>query len=225
MKMHRSWYDRLESEIRKPYIQQLKNFLQEEKELGKTIYPEENLVFHAFSQTPWEMVKVVIMGQDPYHGPRQAHGLSFSVPKNVTIPPSLRNIYQEIATDLQVKPPSTGCLIPWAKQGVLLLNATLTVQAGLPKSHYGKGWETFTDAVIDLLAQREDPLVFILWGASAREKCSRILSQRKHSHLVLHAAHPSPFSATKFFGCRHFSQTNFYLKKWGLGSICWEIDE
>ena len=165
------------------------------------------------------------MGQDPYHGPGQAHGLSFSVPKNVTIPPSLRNIYQEIATDLQIKPPSTGCLIPWAKQGVLLLNATLTVQAGLPKSHYGRGWETFTDAVIDLLAQRQDPLVFILWGASAREKCTRILSQRKHSHLVLHAAHPSPFSATKFFGCRHFSQANFYLKKWGRGSICWEIDK
>lgn len=225
MKMHRSWYSKLESEIRKPYIQELKSFLQKEKSLGKIIYPDENLVFHAFSQTPWEMVKVVIMGQDPYHGPGQAHGLSFSVPKNVAIPPSLRNIYQEIATDLQVKPPSSGCLIPWAKQGVLLLNATLTVQAGLPKSHYGTGWEIFTDAVINLLAQREDPLVFILWGASAREKCARILSQRKNPHLVLYAAHPSPFSATKFFGCRHFSQANFYLKKWGRGSICWEIDE
>lgn len=225
MKIHSSWYNKLESEIQKPYIKELKEFLQKEKNLGKIIYPDENLVFHAFSQTPWEMVKVVIMGQDPYHGPGQAHGLSFSVPQNVTIPPSLRNIYQEIATDLQIKPPKTGCLIPWAKQGVLLLNATLTVQAGLPKSHYGRGWETFTDAVIDLLAQREDPLVFILWGASAREKCTRILSQREHPHLVLHAAHPSPFSATKFFGCRHFSQTNFYLKKWGRGSICWEIDE
>lgn len=225
MKLHCSWYARLESEIRKPYIQDLKKFLQEEKLLGKIIYPSEDLVFHAFSQTPWERVKVVIMGQDPYHGPGQAHGLSFSVPKGVAIPPSLRNIYQEITTDLQIEPPSTGCLIFWAKQGVLLLNATLTVQAGIPKSHYGKGWETFTDAVVDALARREDPLVFILWGASAREKCTRILSQRTHPHLVLHAAHPSPFSAPKFFGCKHFSQTNFYLKKWGREPICWSISE
>lgn len=225
MKLHRSWYEELKDEIQKPYIQDLKNFLKEEKQAGKIIYPAEDLVFHAFSQTPWENVKVIIMGQDPYHGPGQAHGLSFSVPKGIAIPPSLRNIYQEITTDLQIQAPTTGCLIPWAKQGVLLLNATLTVQAGLPKSHYGKGWETFTDAVVDALAQRKDPLVFILWGASAREKCTRILSQRAHCHLVLHAAHPSPFSAPKFFGCKHFSRANFYLKKWGRDPICWGIGE
>lgn len=225
MKMHRSWYNKLDHEIHKPYVKKLKKFLEKERRLGKIIYPAEDLVFNAFSHTPWENVKVIIMGQDPYHGPGQAHGLSFSVPKNIAIPPSLRNIYQEIASDLQIQPPTTGCLIPWANQGVLLLNATLTVQAGLPKSHYGRGWETFTDAVIDALAQREDPLVFILWGASAKEKCTRILSGRPHPHLVLHSAHPSPFSATKFFGCKHFSQANFYLKKWGRDPICWGIDE
>lgn len=225
MKMHSSWYNKLENEIHKPYVKELKKFLEEERRLGKIIYPAEDLVFNAFSHTPWQNVKVIIMGQDPYHGPGQAHGLSFSVPKNIAIPPSLRNIYQEIASDLQIKPPTTGCLIPWAMQGVLLLNATLTVEAGLPKSHYGRGWETFTDAVIDSLAQREDRLVFILWGASAKEKCTRILSGRPHPHLVLHSAHPSPFSAAKFFGCRHFSQANFYLKKWGRDPICWGIDE
>lgn len=217
MKLAKNWHAILEEEINKPYIKELKTFL-----AGEQIYPPEDLVFHAFAQTPYDEVKVVIMGQDPYHGPGQAHGMSFSVPEGVAPPPSLKNIYKELQDDLSIPPAESGCLNNWAKQGVLLLNATLTVRPNEPKSHYGKGWEQFTDAVITKLAERKDPIVFILWGKSAKEKCDSLL-QHTH-HVVLTAAHPSPFSAySGFFGCKHFSKTNEYLKKWGKTPIDWSV--
>lgn len=224
MLLEKSWYKALEEEIKKPYIQQLKAILQKEKEEGKTVYPEEKLVFNAFLKTPLESVKVVVMGQDPYHGEGQAHGLSFSVPKGVTPPPSLKNIFKEMQTDLNLSPPNHGCLESWAQQGVLLLNATLTVQAKTPKSHYGIGWERFTDAVIEVLCKRKDPLVFLLWGKTAFEKCDNILNKIAHSHVVLVAAHPSPYSASKFFGCRHFSKVNECLANWGKTPIRWNLE-
>lgn len=217
MKLHRSWHEKLKDEISKPYIADLKKFLASEQQ-NYTIYPPEPLVFNAFSQTPYENVKVVIVGQDPYHGPGQAHGLSFSVPNGITPPPSLKNIFKELQTDLGITPPSNGCLTSWAQQGVLLLNATLTVRAGDPKSHHGRGWEQFTDSVIDLLAAREDPIVFLLWGKSAREKCHKIVGTR---HAIFEAAHPSPYSATGFLGCRHFSKANAFLQKVGKEPVNW----
>lgn len=223
MKLEKSWHERLEQEIRKPYVQTLKDFLVREKLNNAIVYPPEAQVFHAFAKTPFEKVKVVIMGQDPYHGRGQAHGLSFSVPETVAIPPSLKNIYKELKNDLGLEPPRIGCLVSWAMQGVLLLNATLTVREGEPRAHYGKGWEQFTDAVIEILAQRDDPLVFILWGKAAQEKCLHLLNLKKNPHLILTAAHPSPYSATKFLGCRHFSKTNAFLEKVGKRPINWEI--
>lgn len=220
MKMEKSWHEKLKNEIDKPYIAQLKGFLDSEKQRGAAVYPPEELVFNAFAHTPYDKVKVVIMGQDPYHGAGQAHGLSFSVPPGVTPPPSLKNIFQEIKNDLQITPPSGGCLLGWADQGVFLLNATLTVRAREPKSHYGKGWETFTDAVIDLLVQRKDPMVFLLWGKSAQEKGQRVIGSH---HAVLQAAHPSPYSVDRFFGCRHFSKANAYLQQWGKTPIDWSL--
>lgn len=219
MQLAKNWHAILKEEIKKPYIQELKRFLASEK--GE-VYPPEPLIFHAFGVTPYEEVKVVIMGQDPYHGPGQAQGMSFSVPCGIPIPPSLKNIYKEIEDDLGIPPPKTGCLTPWAKQGVLLLNATLTVRARQPKSHYGKGWEQFTDAVIAKLAERKDPIVFMLWGRSAQEKCDHILAGTEHA--ILTAAHPSPYSAhSGFLGCRHFSKANAYLKKWGKTPVDWKI--
>ncbi|MBS0628684.1 MAG: uracil-DNA glycosylase [Verrucomicrobia bacterium] len=217
MKLAKNWHARLQEEINKPYIKDLKHFLE-----GEETYPPKDLVFHAFAMTPYEEVKVVIMGQDPYHGQGQAHGMSFSVPEGVEPPPSLKNIYKEMQDDLGIPPAKTGCLDSWAKQGVLLLNATLTVRPNEPKSHYGRGWEQFTDAVVAKLAERKDPIVFILWGKSAKEKCASLL---EHSHhAVLTAAHPSPFSAYHgFFGCRHFSKANELLKKWGKTPINWEL--
>lgn len=220
MRLEKSWYEKLKEEIQKPYITELKAFLEQEKLDGKVIYPEESLVFHAFSKTPYDQVKVVIIGQDPYHGKGQAHGLSFSVPHGIRQPPSLQNIFKELQNDLRLTPPSHGCLESWAEQGVLLLNATLTVRAGEPKSHYGKGWEEFTDAVIEHLSQRSDPFVFLLWGKSAQEKGCKLLHTH---HLVLSAAHPSPYSATAFFGCKHFSKTNAFLKSVGKEPINWQI--
>lgn len=220
MKLEKSWHEHLKNEISQPYIQDLKNFLEHEKKTGKTIYPPEPLVFNAFLQTPFEKVKVVILGQDPYHGPGQAHGLSFSVLPGITPPPSLKNIYKELESDVGIPRPTHGCLISWAQQGVLLLNATLTVRAGEPRSHYGKGWERFTDAVIDVLAQRKAPLVFLLWGKSAQEKGHRVLGTH---HAVFEAAHPSPYSADRFFGCHHFSKTNEFLKKNGKEPIDWAV--
>jgi uracil-DNA glycosylase len=221
MKLEKSWYEKLKNEINQPYIQELKKFLEEEKQTGKTIYPPEPLVFNSFLQTPFDKVKVVIVGQDPYHGPGQAHGLSFSVLPGIPSPPSLKNIYKELETDLGIRRPSSGCLLSWAQQGVLLLNATLTVRAGEPKSHHGKGWERFTDAVIDTLAQRPDPIVFLLWGKSAQEKCHKVIGTH---HAIFQAAHPSPYSATHFLGCHHFSKANEFLKKVGKEPINWTVD-
>ena len=222
MKIEASWHAQLKEELALPYIQDLKKFLAEEKAKGAAVYPPEPLVFNAFLQTPFDKVKVVIMGRDPYHGAGQAHGLSFSVPSSVNSPPSLKNIFQELHTDLNVSAPATGCLEGWAQQGVLLLNATLTVRAGEPKSQYGKGWERFTDAVIAKLSEREDPLVFVLWGKSALEKVERILGQKKMPHAVLTAPHPSPYSVhTGFYGSRPFSKINAYLEKWGKAPIQW----
>lgn len=223
MKLVKNWHEFLSDEIAKPYVQELKKFLESEKQQGIPIYPPESLIFNAFAQTPVEDVKVVIVGQDPYHGQGQAHGMSFSVPTGVNPPPSLKNIFREIEADLHISPPQTGCLLSWALQGVLLLNATLTVQAGNPKSHYNKGWERFTDAVIKKLAEREDPIVFMLWGKSAKEKCGHLIS--KSHHAILTAAHPSPYSAHYgFFGCRHFSKANEYLRSWGKDEIDWSVN-
>jgi len=220
MKIEKSWQEKLKEEINKPYVHDLKKFLGEEAAAGKIFYPPEPLVFNALLQTPFDNVKIVVMGQDPYHGPGQAHGLSFSVPRGITPPPSLKNIFKEMEDDVGTPRPSHGCLTSWAQQGVLLLNATLTVRAGEPKSHYGKGWERFTDAIIDILAQRSDPLAFLLWGKSAQEKCHKVVGTR---HAVFQAAHPSPYSVDRFFGCRHFSQSNEFLKKAGKEPVDWTV--
>ena len=224
MTLEKSWHQALQQELAKPYIVELKQFLANEKAQDQTFFPPEHQVFNAFRHTPFDQVKVVLMGQDPYHGPGQAEGMCFSVAKGVSIPPSLKNIYKEMESDLGIEPASHGNLVKWADQGVLLLNATLTVRARLPKSHYGKGWERFTDADIDKLCDRQDPLIFVLWGRSAKEKCERILNTREHSHIVLTCAHPSPYSAEGFFGCRHFSKINNYLKKWGKAPIDWSLN-
>ncbi len=211
-----SWKSQLADEFEKPYFLKLKEFLINET---REVYPPRDLIFNAFLQTPFEEVKVVIIGQDPYHGFNQAEGLCFSVAKGVPFPPSLRNIFLELQEDLKIPFPSNGSLLSWAKQGVLLLNATLTVCAGDPHSHYGKGWESFTDAVMKKLLEREDPVIFVLWGKAAQEKLSLDI---KHHQLLL-ASHPSPFSAYRgFFGCRHFSKINALFEKWGKSPISWE---
>lgn len=221
--MDASWVDKLQGEFEQPYMQALREFLKAEKRAGATVYPPNDLVFNAFVQTPFDQVKVVIMGQDPYHGPGQAHGLSFSVPKGIKPPPSLQNIFKEIHDDLRLPIPTSGCLEGWAKQGVLLLNATLTVRAGEPKSHHGQGWELFTDRVIQLLCERSDPMVFLLWGRSALEKFQHIQGL-EGKHLVLKAAHPSPLSAyAGFLGCRHFSKTNAFLERLEKTPIDWSV--
>ncbi|MCB1181750.1 MAG: uracil-DNA glycosylase [Chlamydiia bacterium] len=218
--LEKSWQDALVDEWEKPYMQQLVDFLTAERRSGIPIYPSSQEVFNAFHYTHFDQVKVVIVGQDPYHGPGQAHGLSFSVQKGLKLPPSLQNIFKEIESDLGMIAPESGCLINWAKQGVLLLNAVLTVREGAPRSHYGKGWEIFTDAVIAKLAAKEDAIIFILWGKSAQEKCCHFLEN--HQHFVLTAPHPSPFSVhTGFFGCSHFSKANNFLKSQGKVPIDW----
>lgn len=214
-----SWEKVLKEELNKPYISSLSRFVATERETSEFVYPPEELVFNAFDKTPFEKVKVVIVGQDPYHRPGQANGLSFSVNPGVKIPPSLRNIYKELQEDLGVPEPTSGCLESWAKQGVLLLNATLTVNEGSPLSHHGKGWEEFTDAIIYVLAKRKDPVIFLLWGKNAQEKCQFI--ENSH-HYLLKAAHPSPFSAYRgFFGCQHFSKANELLQQLGKEPIDW----
>jgi uracil-DNA glycosylase len=225
MKLEASWHAALKDEIAKPYIKKLKEFLAEQKRSGETIYPPEPLVFNAFAKTPIAKVEVVIMGQDPYHGPGQAHGLSFSVPHGINPPPSLKNIFKELIHDVKIPMPTHGCLEKWAKQGVLLLNATLTVRAREPRSHYGQGWEQFTDAVIAKLIESPDPIVFMLWGKSAQEKVEHIVNANKKHHLILTAAHPSPYSASAgFFGCGHFSKANAFLKKHGRTPIDWSLE-
>ncbi len=220
-----SWKQELQEELQKPYIVQLASFVEQERQGNKAIYPPKHLVFNAFWQTPYADVKVVIIGQDPYHGPGQAHGLSFSVPQGIPIPPSLQNIYKELATDVGIPKPTHGCLLKWARQGVLLLNATLTVRQGEPLSHHKKGWEQFTDAVIERLCKRETPIIFVLWGKSAQDKCKKIKEFKTTNHHLLMSAHPSPLAAHQgFFGCHHFSQVNACLLKWGKEPIDWTID-
>lgn len=223
-----SWQKALEDVLKQPFMTQLAAFV--EREYAQTpghIYPPKELIFNSFYQAPFDQVQVVIVGQDPYHGQGQAHGLSFSVPKGVGIPPSLQNIYKEIKSDLGINPPSHGCLLDWAKQGILLLNATLTVRQGEPMSHHGKGWESFTNAVIQKLMEREDPVIFVLWGKSAQDKYRLIKEHEKGDHsFILMAAHPSPFSANNgFFGCKHFSKINELLVKQGKRPINWTLEK
>jgi uracil-DNA glycosylase len=228
--MDASWLELLREEFAKPYMKHLEKFLAEEMAAHKAIYPPFELIFNAFCLTPYAKVQVVLIGQDPYHGHGQAHGLAFSVSKGVAIPPSLQNIFKELHDDLGVPEPSHGSLVDWARQGVLLLNATLTVRAHEAKSHYGQGWEIFTDRVVQILCQRRDPIVFLLWGKLAQEKFQQIdagasISRETRSlHLVLSAPHPSPFSAhSGFLGCRHFSKTNQFLKAHGKEEIDWRL--
>ncbi len=219
-----SWLEQLNEEFSKPYMQNLERFLDQETLSGQVYYPPKQLIFYALAKTPFPKTKVVIVGQDPYHGPNQAHGLSFSVAPSVPMPPSLKNIFKEMESDLGIKIPNHGCLGYWAEQGVLMLNATLTVRARSPKSHYGQGWEQFTDAIVDSLIRRKDPLVFVLWGKSAQEKCQRVLEDKSTHHVVLTAPHPSPYSAhSGFFGCKHFSKVNQYLKGWEKEPIDWQL--
>ncbi|MDB6081126.1 MAG: ung [Chlamydiia bacterium] len=219
-----SWDAVLQTEYQKPYFVALSDFIKKQRDLGVKIFPLRGFVFNAFQKTPYDKVKVVIVGQDPYHGEGQAHGLSFSVQKGVRLPPSLKNIFKELQADLGISTPSHGCLEGWAEQGVLLLNTTLTVQEGSPLSHYKQGWEEFTDAVIKTLAQREDPIIFLLWGKNAIDKCRHLQDPAFSRHYILTAPHPSPFSAhTGFLGCRHFSKANELLKNLGKEPIDWNI--
>lgn len=218
VKIESSWKKVLSEEFDKPYFQDLTNFVKEEY-ASQTIFPPGNEIFNAFNYCPFNQVKVVIIGQDPYHGPDQAHGLCFSVKEGVKIPPSLRNIFKEINGDLSISIPQSGDLTRWAKQGVLLLNATLTVQAHNAGSHQKKGWETFTDAVIKSISDQKENVVFLLWGAYAQRKGEVI---NKSKHLILESVHPSPLSASRgFFGNHHFSRTNAYLLEKGKEAIRW----
>jgi uracil-DNA glycosylase len=215
-----SWKPVLQQEFDKPYFKALIDFLKQEKAAGKTIFPPGPQIFAAFDYTAFNDVRVVIIGQDPYHGQGQAHGLCFSVNKGIAVPPSLQNIYKEIKTDIEgFETPNHGDLSHWAKQGVLMLNATLTVEKDKAGSHQGKGWEAFTDAVIKVVSTQKENVVFILWGKFAQSK-ARLIDETKH--LILMAAHPSPFSAYNgFFGCKHFSKTNHYLKQHQSQIINW----
>lgn len=219
-----SWKKPLKHVCERPEIDALVRFLQEREEAGAVIYPQKQHIFAALRATAFDAVNVVIVGQDPYHGPEQAHGLSFSVPLGVAQPPSLRNIFKELQSDIGIPMPSTGTLTRWAQQGVLLLNAILTVEAGAPARHAGKGWELFTDAVIAALMERAHPTVFMLWGAYAQKKVAHLhLPIDPSRHLILKAAHPSPFSVTGFLGCLHFSKANAFLKQHHLPEIDWTI--
>lgn len=223
IKLEESWRESLGKEFDTPYMSNLKTFLMQEKEKGKTIFPKGAEYFRALDLTPLDKVRVVILGQDPYHGDNQAHGLCFSVKPGVATPPSLMNIYKELKEDLGIKPVSHGFLESWAKQGVLLLNSVLTVERGLAAAHQGKGWENFTDAVIRAVNEQEHPVVFMLWGSYAQKKAAFV--DRK-KHLVLTAPHPSPLSAHRgFLGCKHFSQANAFLEAKGLKPIDWQLPE
>jgi uracil-DNA glycosylase len=220
---HCCWRKRLSGELAHPYMLELSKFLMTERSSSIPVYPAEDQVFAALNAVPFDKVSVVIVGQDPYHGPGQAHGYAFSVPRGIKIPPSLRNINKELQMDLGVSCPGHGDLSSWASQGALLLNTTLTVRQGAPKSHFGQGWERFTDAVIDALCQTHAPIVFMLWGRPAKEKAERIIG-KKTGHYVLAAPHPSPLSAyTGFLGCGHFSRCNAFLEEKGRTPINWDI--
>jgi uracil-DNA glycosylase len=227
VKLHQSWLEPLKSEFESPYMQALRQFLVAEKQAGKRIFPRGDEWFRALDLTPLEEVRVVILGQDPYHGEGQAHGLCFSVRPGVRTPPSLVNIYKEMEADLGIPPARHGFLEHWAKQGVLLLNAVLTVQMSMAASHQGRGWERFTDAIIRLINARPEPVVFMLWGSYAQKKAAFVDSVDKGGrHLVLKAAHPSPLSAhAGFFGCRHFSKANAFLKAHGQKVIDWRLPD
>lgn len=219
--LHESWKRRLAPEFEKDYFKKLKLFLLEEKKKGHKIYPPGPQIFAALDHTPFDHVKVVLLGQDPYHGAGQAHGLCFSVNDGIAFPPSLQNIFKELQEDCGCTIPRSGNLTKWADRGVLLLNATLTVQANQAGSHQGKGWETFTDHIIRVISEEKEHVVFILWGKFAQSKETLIDTQKHH---VLKAAHPSPFSAHHgFFGCRHFSRTNAYLQSHGIDPINWQL--
>jgi uracil-DNA glycosylase len=221
IQLHPTWLSRLENEFKQPYMQDLKSFLQQEKQQGKVIFPPGKDIFNALNSTPFEQVKVVILGQDPYHGPKQAHGLSFSVQPGVKIPPSLLNIYKELQRDLGLAMPNNGYLQSWAEQGVLLLNATLTVEQANAGSHQGKGWEHFTDCIVQELNSQRQGLVFMLWGSYAQKK-GKIIDRDKH--CVLQSPHPSPLSAHRgFLGNEHFSQANLYLQEQGQTIIDWRV--
>jgi uracil-DNA glycosylase len=224
VQIEQGWKQVLQEAFRQDYFKDIVGFLKNEKKSGRVIYPPGPMIFNAFNTTPFNEVKLVILGQDPYHGAGQAHGLSFSVPRGVKPPPSLVNIFKEIKTDLGVAmPEGYGDLTAWAKQGVLLLNAALTVRANEPFSHAGIGWARFTDEVIRTLSEQKNHLVFFLWGKFAQEKQALIDGNR---HLVLKSAHPSPFSADKgFFGCRHFSKANEYLARHGIDPINWQLTD
>jgi len=222
VKIEASWKAALKNEFEQPYFYQIVNFLKEEKKQGRVIFPPGPQIFHAFDATPLDKVKVVILGQDPYHNPNQAHGLAFSVQKGVQPPPSLVNIYKEINTDIGAPIPAHGNLEKWAQQGVLLLNAALTVRAHEPMSHSKIGWHHFTNDVIRIVSAQKEHVVFLLWGAFAKSKQELIDTSK---HLILTAAHPSPLSAFHgFFGCRHFSKTNSWLLSHNIAPIDWSIE-
>jgi uracil-DNA glycosylase len=216
-----SWRKRLQVDFDAEYMLELRDFLREQKLLGKTVYPSKDEIFAALNATPFDAVKIVILGQDPYHGPGQAHGLCFSVRQNVPIPPSLRNIYKELAADIKFLPPKHGCLNEWAQQGVLLLNSVLTVEGNLAASHKNKGWEKFTDSIVSHLNDKAENIVFILWGNYAQKKGAMIDRAR---HLVLESPHPSPLSASRgFYGNHHFSKSNEYLRAHDVAAIDWQL--
>lgn len=220
VKIEESWKRVLGQEFEKEYFSKLAQYLHMEKAEGKTIFPPGNCIFKAFELCPLDRIKVVILGQDPYHGPGQAMGLSFSVPQGVTAPPSLKNIFKEIESDLGIRMSGSPDLAPWARQGVLLLNAVLTVRSGEPTSHSAIGWQTFTDAVISTISEKCEGVIFLLWGNYAKSKAPLIDKTRHH---VLEAAHPSPLARGAFFGCRHFSKTNEILKAEGKSPIDWQL--
>ena len=221
VKLHPSWLSRLADEFEKPRMRELREFLIAQKKAGKVIYPPGEEIFSALNATPFDDLKAVIIGQDPYHGPGQAHGLCFSVRPGTPLPPSLVNIYSELTSDLGIPPPPNGCLLPWAGRGVLLLNAVLTVERGRAASHRNRGWEDFTDRVIRIIDEEKDGIAFILWGSYAQKKGAFINRSR---HLVLSSPHPSPLSASRgFFGSRPFSKVNQWLESRGLAGIDWSI--
>jgi uracil-DNA glycosylase len=223
IKLHPSWLEPLTDEFAEPYMADLKRFLLEERERGKSIFPKGSEWFRALDLTPLDEVRVVILGQDPYHGPGQAHGLCFSVQPGVQPPPSLVNIFKELESDLGIKPARHGFLEHWARQGVLLLNSVLTVEMGRAASHRDRGWERFTDAIVRQINERADPVVFMLWGSYAQKKAAFVDTSR---HLVLRAPHPSPLSAhSGFFGCKHFSKANEFLQAKGLQPVDWALPE
>ncbi|MCH2084083.1 MAG: uracil-DNA glycosylase [Saprospiraceae bacterium] len=221
VKIEESWKETLKLEFQQPYFQALATQLKNEKAAGKIIYPPGSLIFNAFNTTPFHQVKAIILGQDPYHNPNEAMGLSFSVPKGIRVPPSLRNIYKELHTDLGHAIPHHGDLTKWANQGVLLLNSFLTVEKNKPRSHQKIGWAQFTDAVIKILSNERENLVFMLWGKPAKKKATMI---DRDKHLILEAAHPSPLAGGAYFGSKHFSQANAYLEKNGKTPIDWLVE-